>query len=137
MRSFLTFAIAGLGLCGCGGVADCRATHELTVRVSRHGHALASRAVTIAPGDARERRFGKSQQTTTDAAGRAHTSFETMWGAAFVVIPPLGLVPPRAPKPDYAVTVGDHCIIVSPQTPGATYRWQNAGWHTDASIDIP
>jgi hypothetical protein len=137
MRPVIILFIAATMLVSCGGVADCRAIHEVTLRVSRHGHALSQRAVSIAMGDARAARFGKSQQATTDAAGLTHTTFDTMWGAAFVVIPPLGLIPPRPPKPDYAVTVGTQRVVVSPQTPGVTYAWRDGAWHTDGAIDIP
>ena len=137
MRSLVVLVIATAGLNGCGGVADCRAIHEVNVRVSRHGHALSQRAVSIAMGDVREEHFSKPHQVTTDAAGRAHTTFETMWGAAFVVIPPLGLIPPRPPKPDYAITVGNQRVLVSPKTPGVTYTWHDGSWHTDGSIDVP
>jgi hypothetical protein len=81
--------------------------------------------------------FMRPQQTTTDGAGRAHAAFETMWSAAFVVIPPLGLVPSHPPKPAYAVTVGGKQLIVSSETPGCTYRWQDGSWHTEALIDLP
>jgi hypothetical protein len=136
-RRSIVLLVAAVALSSCGGVADSRAFHQVTIRVNRHGHALPERAISIAMGDARKGRFGKPQQTKTDRAGRAQATFETMWGAAFLVIPPLGLVPSRAPKPDYAVTVGTERVIVSPQTASVIYRWEKGSWNTDASIEIP
>jgi len=81
--------------------------------------------------------FSKPQETNTDSAGQAHTIFETMWGAAFVVIPPLGLVPPHPPKPVYSLRVAGEQITVSPDTPGVSYRWEHGSWHTDASVSLP
>ena len=137
MRSLLVLALAAFILSGCGGVADCRATHELNVHVSRHGRPLSERPVSVAMRVEAKAPFMRSQHTATDPAGRAHAAFETMWSAAFVVIPPLGLVPPHPPKPGYAVTIGGKEIVVSPDTPGCTYRWHDGSWHTEASIDLP
>ena len=126
-----------VALCGCGGVADSLAKHELTVRVSRHGHAVADRPVSVSMRPYENVPFSKPQETKTDSAGQAHTIFETMWGAAFVVIPPLGLVPPHPPKPVYSLRVAGEQITVSPETPGVTYRWEHGSWHTDASVSLP
>jgi hypothetical protein len=81
--------------------------------------------------------FLKGQQITTDTSGRAHATFETMWGAAFLVIPPLGLVPSHPPKPAYAITVADKQFVVSPDSPGVSYRWDHGSWHTQGAVDIP
>src|SRR5205085_11789605 len=111
--------------------------HELTVRVSRHGHAVSERPVSVAMRAYANVPFTKSHEVKTDSVGRAHTTFETMWGAAFIVIPPLGLVPPHPPKPVYSVTVAGHQVLVSPDSPGVIYRWENHSWHTDASVSLP
>jgi hypothetical protein len=126
-----------VALCSCGGVADSIAKHELTVRVSRHGHAVADRPVSASMRTYENVPFSKPQETKTDSVGQAHTTFQTMWGAAFLVIPPLGLVPPHPPKPVYSVTVAGNQVMVSPDTPGATYRWEQGSWHTDASVSLP
>ena len=130
-------AASVVALCGCGGVADSIAKHELTVRVSRHGHAVADRPVSVSMRAYQNVPFSKPQETNTDSAGQAHTIFETMWGAAFVVIPPLGLVPPHPPKPVYSLRVAGEQITVSPDTPGVSYRWKHGSWHTDASVSLP
>jgi hypothetical protein len=135
--ALLVVSLVALCLSGCGGVADSRAIHEINLRVSRHGQALSGRQVSVAMRAYENVPFGQPRTTTTDAAGQAHTTFETMWGAAFVVIPPLGLIPPHPPKPVYAVTVADRQVVVSPDTPGVTYRWEHGSWHTDASVSVP
>ena len=130
-------AASVVALCGCGGVADSIAKHELTVRVSRHGHAVADRPVSVSMRAYQNVPFSKPQETNTDSAGQAHTIFETMWGAAFVAIPPLGLAPPHPPKPVYSLRVAGEQITVSPDTPGVSYRWEHGSWHTNASVSLP
>ena len=126
-----------VALSGCGGVADSIAKHELTVRVSRRGHAIADRPVSVAMRAYENVPFTKPQETKTDSAGQAHTIFEAMWGAAFLVIPPLGLVPPHPPKPVYSLRIAGEQVRLSPETPGVTYRWEHGSWHTDASVSLP
>jgi hypothetical protein len=137
LHARVALAVVSLALWSCGGVADSRATHELTVRVSRYGRALSGRPVSVAMRAYETVPFTQPQNATTGPTGEAHTTFETMWGAAFVVIPPLGLIPRHPPKPVYAVTVAGKQVVVSPQTPGATYQWQHGSWHTDVSLNIP
>jgi hypothetical protein len=133
----VTISLATFLLSGCGGVADCRATHEVTLRVSRHGHTLSGRSVSVAMRAYENVPFGQPHKITTDDTGQAHTTFETMWSAAFVVIPPLGLVPSHPPKPAYTVTVDGKQVVVSKDTPGATYRWEHGSWRTEASVSLP
>jgi hypothetical protein len=137
MTSRVILVIGSIALGGCGGVADSIAKHELTVRVSRHGHAVTDRPVSVAMRAYENVPFTKQQETKTDSTGEARTVFETMWGAAFLVIPPVGLVPPHPPKPVYSLRVAGAQITVSPQTPGVTYRWEHGSWHTDASVSLP
>src|ERR1044072_7519206 len=137
VRAIIIALLLPFAVCGCGGVADSIAKHELTVHVSRHVHAVPDRPVSIAMRAYENVSLPKPHQTKTDSSGQAHTIFETMWGAAFVVIPPLGLIPPHPPKPVYSVTVAGKDVVVSPQTPGVTYRWEHGSWHTDASVSLP
>lgn len=135
-RTALVF-VSLVALCSCGGVADSIAKHELTVHVSRHGHAIANRPVAVSMRPYENVPFSKPHQARTDSAGLAQARFETMWGAAFVVIPPLGLVPSHPPKPVYSVAVAGEQVVVSPDTPGVTYRWEHGSWHTEASVSLP
>jgi len=133
----LSTSLAALSVCGCGGVADAVAIHEVTLHVSRHGHAVANRSVSVAMRPYENVSFTKPQQISTDSSGRAHADFKTMWGSAFLIIPPIGSVPSHPPKPVYAVTVDGKQVFVSPDTPGVTYRWEDGSWHTEASVSFP
>ena len=134
---FVGPSIVALAVSGCGGGADAITTHELTLHVTRHGHPIASRAISVAMRPYENVAFTKPQQISTDTSGGAHADFKTMWGSAFLIIPPVGSVPSHPPKPVYAVTVGGKQIFVSPDTPGVTYRWEHGSWHTEASVSLP
>ena len=139
VRAGLIFLIAccSLGLIGCGGVADAIATHELNLRVSQHGKAVSGRTISVAMRPYENVPFTKPEQSTTDVNGHAHAQFKTMWGAAFFIIPPIGAVPSRPPKPVYSIRVAGREVAVSPSTGGSTYQWKDGSWHTDAVIDLP
>ena len=135
-RAFLLL-LGASQLSGCGGIADSLATHQFDLRLSRRGQALSGRSVSVAMQPYDDVPFTERQQITTDSGGAAHAEFKTMWGSAFFVIPPIGSVPSRPPKPVYTVTVSGKEIFVSSHTLGATYRWEHDSWHTQAPIDLP
>ena len=124
-------------LSGCAGVADSTAKHELSVRVSRDGQAVADRHLSVSMRSNGNDPFGRPHEVKTDSVGQAHLTFETRWSGLFFVIPPVGLIPSRPPKPAYTVTVAGKQVVLSPDTPGVTYRWEDGSWHTDASLTLP
>ena len=132
----LVLVLVSAILCGCGGVADCIANHELMLHVTRRGHPLSERPVAVTMHADKIAR-SKEHEVTTNTAGEAHTTFETGWSAAFLVIPPVGLVPSRPPKPVYSVTLEGKQLEISPSTPGVVYRWEKGSWHTDAALTLP
>ena len=109
----------------------------MTLRVSRHRQSISGRSVSVAMRDNENAPFSPPHKIITDDKGQAQTSFDTMWNAMFLVIPPLGLVPSHPPKPVYAVAVDGKQVVVSKDTPGATYRWEHGSWHTDAAVTLP
>ncbi|SRR6266404_172204 len=134
--AFVCTLVAAFAFSGCGGVADAIATHQLDLHVSRHGHPMASRPVSVAMRPYENVPFTKPQEISTDASGQAHADFKTMWGSAFLIIPPIGSVPSHPPKPVYSVTVAHKQVFVSGDTPGVTCRWEHGSWRTEASVSF-
>ena len=121
--------IAMLALSGCGGVMDARCVHHLAVHTP-HPH----QSLTVSIRSVRDAPFRSEQHLVTDAHGDATATFQSGWSAAFFVLPPLGAVPSRPPKPDYLVLSGSQRFVLSPATPEVQYRYQDGGWFTEASI---
>ena len=129
---------ASVLLCACVGVADCRSKNELSIHVSREGQVVAQSKILVAMLGHENNPFtSKPQKLKTGSSGEIHTTFETMWGGLYFIIPPIGLVPSHPPKPIYSLTIDGNEMIVSPDTPHVKYHWKDASWHTDASVKLP
>ena len=125
----LLVLVAMLTLSGCGGVMDARCVHHLAVHAARPRQPL-----TVSIRSVRDAPFHSEQHLVTDAHGDATATFQSGWSAAFFVLPPLGAVPSRPPKPDYLVLSGSQRFVLSPATPDVQYRYRDGGWFTEASV---
>jgi hypothetical protein len=137
MSRTIFLLLAASLLAGCGGIADSTAKHQLAVEVIRNGKPFENQAVRASIRTYSDLPFRSLSPATTDTQGWANFEFQAMWSAALVIIPPLGFVPPRAPKPDYLVFVAGRDQTITPKTSKTTYRWREGGWHTEATVTVP
>ena len=126
-------------LSACGGVADHSTTHRLSVRVLRRdGQPAAGQSLSAAVRAYPDAPFSAPQSAVTDARGRAEFAFAGRWGSAFLVLPPLGNVPARPPKPDYRLSLAGREQVISAREPApASYRWEGGDWRTEATVAAP
>ena len=135
--SFFLFGLA-VACVGSGGVADHVAKHSLRVQLLRSGQALAGAPIDVSFRAYADTPFSKPQSVTTDSEGRASVEFRARWSSAFLVIPPIGNVPRRAPRPTYLVACGSgNEVAIGPSMPDCNYRWHKRAWETDAKVLVP
>jgi len=122
---------------GCGGVADHLATHRLNLQLLRHGQPIGGTPIRVAIRPYSDVPFSQPQIVATDPEGHASVGFRARWSSAFVIIPPIGNVPWRAPKPHFLVTAAEGEFTVAPSNTDCEYRWRAHGWQTAATISLP
>jgi hypothetical protein len=131
MKQLSAMAVA-LTLAGCGGMADTDTTHHLGIHTGR-----AAQTLTVAIRPYADGSHHSPQTLVTDSHGDAQADFRTLWGSVFLIIPPIGSIPRRPPKPDYLITYRRKTMVVSPTSPATTYRWQSGAWRTETTIALP
>ena len=124
--------LASFGLYGCGGVADHISTHHLSVRGNKAGQTFTASIKPYPEGT-----FDSPQTLTTDLQGDANAEFRSRWASAFLIIPPIGNVPWRAPKPSYLISAHGKDTVLLPTSPLTTYRWRGGAWLTETALPLP
>ena len=131
-------AAFALTAAGCGGVADHLSSHRFSLQLLRNGQTVAGAPVDVAIRTYSDVPFSQPQPVTTDSQGRACADFRARWSSAFVIIPPVGNIPRRAPKPHYLVTtIEGGKFTVAPSSPDCEYRWHAGSWQTVATLSLP
>ena len=113
----ITLLSAAIVLAGCGGVFEGPAQSKLVLHLSPANlrrNALDYRVAVRLPYFSEHLPLGFFEATPSANDSLAYLTPNYRWSAALVVIPPLGLVPPRPAKPAFIVNRGSKEFYVGP-----------------------
>jgi len=123
-------------LSSCGGVSHGMSKPTVTILAMTGDTVLSDTKVRLAISQ-EGGPFLQEQSISTDATGLASATFKSRWTAAFFIIPPIGNIPQRPPRPQYVASWRDHEAKITRETPGAVYIWKRGSWSTKATISFP
>ena len=137
----LLFCVAAffstLLLSSCGGVFHGYSRPTVSVLAMTGDTVLADTKLNIAILSPDGEHPRQEQTISTDAPGLASVTFSSTWLAMFFVIPPIGNIPQRPPRPQYIVSWSGHEARITRETPDAVYVWKRGSWSTKATVFFP